>query len=47
MLTQATIRRPTSQQIAPSAPAATIDMIGAVMPFARNMEIYGENERVE
>lgn len=47
MLTQATIRRPTSQQNAPSAPAATIDMIGAVMPFARNMEIYGENERVE
>ena len=27
--------------------AGTIDMIGAVMPFARNAEIYGENDRVE
>ena len=48
MLTQATIRRPTSPQNAPSAaPAASIDMIGAIMPFVRNTEIYGENERVE
>ena len=49
MLTQATIRLPTSRQNLPSAsaPAGTIDMIGAVMPFARNAEIYGENDRVE
>jgi len=49
MLTQATIRRPPSSvQNAPSAPApAGIDMIGAVMPFARNTEIYGESDRVE
>jgi CRP/FNR family transcriptional regulator, nitrogen fixation regulation protein len=49
MLTQATIRPPTSRQNLPSAsaPAGTIDMIGAVMPFARNAEIYGENDRVE
>jgi len=49
MLTQATIRRPTSVQNAPSAPApaGTIDMIGAVMPFARNTEIYGESDPVE
>src|SRR5215468_343989 len=49
MLTHATIGRPTSPQDAPSAPApaGTIDMIGAVMPFARNREIYGENEPVK
>jgi CRP/FNR family transcriptional regulator, nitrogen fixation regulation protein len=55
MLTQATIRRPIFQQPArhgenvlpAQAPEGTIDMIGAVMPFARNAEIYGENERVE
>jgi len=49
MLTQATIRRPSSQQNVPPAPAsaASIDMIGAVMPFARNTRIYGENDRVE
>jgi len=49
MLTQATISRPPSQQNPSSAPAptGTIDMIGAVTPFARNTEIYGENERVK
>ena len=56
MFSQAMIKRPTSLQSAscvvrdvPPAhsPAGPIEMIGAVMPFARNAEIYGANERVE
>ncbi|MGA7485691.1 MAG: helix-turn-helix domain-containing protein, partial [Xanthobacteraceae bacterium] len=29
---------------APSAPDSTIELMGALVPFARNTEIYGENE---
>jgi len=49
MLSQAAIRRPASRQNVPSPPssAGAIDMIGAVMPFARKAEIYGERERVD
>ncbi len=56
MFSQAMIKRPTSLQSAncivrdlPLAhlPTGPIEMIGAVTPFARNAEIYGENERVE
>jgi CRP/FNR family transcriptional regulator, nitrogen fixation regulation protein len=55
MLSQATIRRPTYRQTAScaatTAPPAyltgPIEMIGAIVPFARNAEIYGENEGVE
>ena len=49
MLTQATITFLFSRQnlLVGVAPAGTIDMIGAFMPFARNAEIYGENDRVE
>jgi CRP/FNR family nitrogen fixation transcriptional regulator len=53
---QATIQRNTFSQPAPRAarPAAqapqfgdSIELMGAVMPFARNAEIYGENEPAE
>ena len=55
MLSQTAIRLPTYRQPASyrenrplvHAPTDTIDMIGAVMPFARNVEIYGEDDRVE
>ena len=49
MLSQAAIRRPASRPNVPSvpAPAGAIDMIGAVMPFARKAEIYGESDRVD
>jgi CRP/FNR family transcriptional regulator, nitrogen fixation regulation protein len=32
---------------APHAPGSSLDLIGAPMPFARNVEIYGENEPAE
>ena len=38
--------RPTSEERRRSLPGH-IDIIGAAMPFARNTEIYGENERAE
>ena len=54
MLTQTAIRTGSFKQPAAAArPAAvqgilpqagTIEMMGALMPFARNAEIYGENE---
>ncbi len=57
MLTQTAMRSGLSTQPASSGrrtpPAATyalngpIEMMGAAMPFARNAEIYGENERAE
>jgi CRP-like cAMP-binding protein len=56
MFGQAMIKRPTSLQSAscvvrdvPPAhsPAGPIEIIGVVMPFARNAEIYGANEPVE
>lgn len=49
MLSQAAIRHPASRQNVPSvlAPAGAIDMIGAVMPFARKAEIYGDGDRVD
>ncbi len=49
MLSQAAIRHPASRQNVPSvlAPAGAIDMIGAVMPFARKAEIYGDSDRVD
>ena len=54
MLTQAMIRTSNSAVNPNLWPAdvaalarAQIEMIGAVMPFARNAEIYGENERAE
>ena len=31
----------------PEAPGSALDLMGARMPFARNMEIYGENEPAE
>ena len=31
----------------PHAPASSLDLIGAPMPFARNAEIYGEDEPAE
>ena len=34
-------------QVEPHAVMTQIDMMGAAMPFARNAEIYGENERAE
>ncbi len=56
MLSQAMIKRPAFRQppisvdtTAPPvhSPAGPIEMIGAVMPFVRNAEVYGESERVE
>jgi CRP-like cAMP-binding protein len=58
MLTQTMINRGTSHQpavraVRPVAPAGSysltsqIEMMGAAMPFGRNAEIYGENERAE
>lgn len=38
--------RPTSEERRRSLPGH-IDIIGAAMPYARNAEIYGENERAE
>jgi CRP/FNR family transcriptional regulator, nitrogen fixation regulation protein len=54
MLTQ-TIERslPALQPVRPAPPTASkalhssIDLMGAVMPFGRNVEIYGENEPAE
>src|SRR6516165_6390031 len=55
MLTQTMINHGTSRRTVaisrPAAPVAshtgTIEMMGAPMPFARNAEIYGENEPAE
>jgi CRP/FNR family transcriptional regulator, nitrogen fixation regulation protein len=57
MLTQTMINRGTSHQqsrVAQSVPslssralAGQIELMGATMPFARNAEIYGENERAD
>src|SRR3974390_1063644 len=55
MLTQTMINHGTSRRpvviTRPAAPVAsrtgTIEMMGAPMPFARNSEIYGENEPAE
>jgi CRP/FNR family transcriptional regulator, nitrogen fixation regulation protein len=56
MLTQTTVRNESSSRdiigrdahtvaaFAPRPYADTFDLIGAAMPFARNAEIYGENE---
>ncbi len=50
MLTQTTSRVGSFKQPgialrqAPSAPDSTIELMGALVPFARNTEIYGENE---
>jgi CRP/FNR family transcriptional regulator, nitrogen fixation regulation protein len=52
MLTQTTIRNESSRYrgthglpaVAPPTHVDAFDLIGAVMPFARNVEIYGENE---
>jgi CRP/FNR family transcriptional regulator, nitrogen fixation regulation protein len=48
MLSQTMVTRNASRQpverIAPSALGSSIEMMGAAMPFARNAEIYGENE---
>ncbi len=50
MLTQTTSRAGSFKQPgialrqAPSAPDSTIELMGALVPFARNTEIYGENE---
>ena len=37
---------PVSSAISPSL-GGSIELMGAVMPFARNAEIYGENEPAE
>jgi CRP/FNR family transcriptional regulator, nitrogen fixation regulation protein len=55
MLTQTAIRTASFKQpiaavrppSAPRARAGTIEMMGALMPFARGNEIYGENERAD
>ncbi|HEY6023973.1 MAG TPA: helix-turn-helix domain-containing protein [Pseudolabrys sp.] len=57
MLTQTMINRGTSHQPAPRvrpvSPVSShsltgqIEMMGAAMPFGRNAEIYGENERAD
>jgi CRP/FNR family transcriptional regulator, nitrogen fixation regulation protein len=58
MLTQTMINRGTSHQpatrtarpvsaVGSHSLTGQIDMMGAAMPFARNAEIYGENERAE
>ncbi len=54
MLTQTTSRAASFKQpaaglrqappAAKGAPAGTLELMGALMPFARNSEIYGENE---
>src|ERR1041385_2025042 len=44
MLVQTAIRTPTSRPLADHPLGSSIDLMGAVMPFARNVEIYGENE---
>jgi CRP/FNR family nitrogen fixation transcriptional regulator len=49
MLTQTTIRTESGRRggvpaVAPHLQTDAFDLIGAVMPFARNVEIYGENE---
>jgi CRP/FNR family transcriptional regulator, nitrogen fixation regulation protein len=49
MLTQTTIRNDSGRYggvpaVAPHAGADAFDLIGAPMPFGRNVEIYGENE---
>src|SRR6476661_6682407 len=58
MLSQTMINRSSSTQpaihanraappVSARTPATSIDLMGAVMPFARNAEIYGENEPAE
>ncbi|MCF8476220.1 MAG: helix-turn-helix domain-containing protein [Pseudolabrys sp.] len=53
MINRNSSRKPvaTAAQAAPSAasqsPGSSIELMGAVMPFARNSEIYGENEPAE
>src|SRR5690349_24192239 len=58
MLSQTMIDRSSSMQpaihanraappVSARTPATSIDLMGAVMPFARNAEIYGENEPAE
>jgi CRP/FNR family nitrogen fixation transcriptional regulator len=55
MFTQTTINRGTSSQSVarPVSPVSShsltgqIEMMGAIMPFGRNAEIYGENEHAE
>src|SRR5215203_4940130 len=36
--------KPLHPPVAPQASASTLDMMGAIMPFGRNAEIYGEGE---
>ncbi len=50
MTNRNTIRQPASRPVPPSAShtlGPSIELMGAVMPFARNSEIYGENEPAE
>src|SRR6476646_8619688 len=58
MLSQTMINRSSSTQpaihanraappVSARTPATSINLMGAVMPFARNAEIYGENEPAE
>lgn len=44
MLVQTAIHTATSRPLADHPLTGSIDLMGAVMPFARNSEIYGENE---
>src|SRR6478672_7921046 len=44
MLVQTAIHTATSRPLADHPLNGSIDLMGAVMPFARNVEIYGENE---
>src|SRR5438045_2078549 len=44
MRVQSALHAPAAKHIADRPLTGSIEMIGAVMPFARNVEIYGENE---
>ncbi len=53
MINRGTSHRPAARDVRPVSPVAShplasqIELMGAAMPFARNAEIYGENERAD
>ncbi len=50
MTNRNTVRQSAARPVPPSAShplGQSIELMGAVMPFARNAEIYGENEPAE
>src|SRR5436190_14719801 len=44
MLVQSAVHTPPARPLADHPLGSSIELMGAVMPFARNSEIYGENE---